>query len=342
MPANELNRFYARLADCIQNYGLFTLGEVDGRHPWPKQGVYLFFDTNEPTPYPGLPGRIVRVGSHGVAENTNSTLWSRLKQHQGSLTSGGGNNRGSIFRRHVGVSLGDPPPYWGQQKVKKPEVGASEHEHECRVSEYIRQLPFAVIGIPGVPGKNCLRAIFERQCIAYLSWAWQTGLIERGKQWLGLRTGNPQIIQSGLWNVESIWTKEQATPKAPAWPHDNTNPAKHDSEGESQTAIQKSSGNVYEDIGAESRSEMRLKAQLVAALKDLIESQRLGLMKTAEIIGLPQPILSRLLNGQFREVSVSKMFTAINSLGRDIQIAIGPEKSMGGQAAPGCTEVVHN
>ena len=342
MPANELNRFYARLADCIQTYELFTLGEVDGRHPWPKQGVYFFFDANEPTPYPGLPGRIVRVGSHGVAKNTNSTLWSRLSQHRGSLSSGGGNHRGSIFRRYVGIALGDPPPHWRNQNAKKAEVGASEHEHERRVSDYIRQLPFTVIDIPGTPDKNCFRAVFERQCIAYLSWAWQAGLIEGGKDWLGLRTNNSKISQSGLWNVENVWTKEQAPPKAPTWPHDNTNSVQHAPAGELQTAIQKSSGNVYEDIGVENEGEMRLKAQLAAALKNLIESQGLTRMQAAETIGLPQSKLSCLLKGQFRGISISKMMEAINCLGRDVQIVIGPEKQMAGPGTSGLVEVLHN
>lgn len=342
MPQNDLNKFYANLADCIKTYKLHTLGEANGRQAWPKQGVYFFFDVNEPTPYPGLPGRIVRVGSHGVARNTNSTLWSRLRQHRGSLSGGGGSHRGSIFRRYVGIALGDSPPHWRDQNAKKAEVGASEHEHERRVSDYIRQLPFTVIDIPGTPDKNCLRAIFERQCIVYLSWAWQAGLIEGGKHWLGLRTNNSKIIQSGLWNAENVWTTGQAPPKVPTWPDENPHSIQYAPEGELQTAIQKSSGNVYEDIGAENEGEMRLKAQLAAVLKSLIESQGLTRMQAAETVGLPHSKLSRLLKGQFRDVRASKLLEAINRLGRDVQIVIGPEKPMAGQGTSGLIEVLHN
>jgi hypothetical protein len=46
-------------------------------------------------------------------------------------------------------------------------------------------------------------------------------------------------------------------------------------------------------------------------------------MQAAETIDLPQPKLSRLLNGQFRGVSVSKMLEAINRLGRDVKLLLG-------------------
>lgn len=71
--------------------------------------------------------------------------------------------------------------------------------------------------------------------------------------------------------------------------------------------LEKSSGNVYEDLGFEDSGEMLVKAQLVVTIKGLIDSKGLTQMQAAEIIGLPQPKLSRLLNGQFRGVSVSKM-----------------------------------
>jgi predicted XRE-type DNA-binding protein len=104
--------------------------------------------------------------------------------------------------------------------------------------------------------------------------------------------------------------------------------------------IEKSAGNVYEDLGREDSSEMQVKAQLAATIKELIESKGLTQIQAAETIGLPQPKLSRLLNGQFRGVSVSKMLEGINHLGRDVQIVIGPEKLITDQVAPGRVEVV--
>lgn len=90
--------------------------------------------------------------------------------------------------------------------------------------------------------------------------------------------------------------------------------------------IEKSTGNVYEDLGSEDSNEMVIKAQLASTIKELIESKGLTQMQAAETIGLPQPKLSRLINGHFRGVSVSKMMEAIVALGRDVQIVVGPER----------------
>ncbi|MDL2259805.1 helix-turn-helix domain-containing protein [Deltaproteobacteria bacterium OttesenSCG-928-K17] len=91
--------------------------------------------------------------------------------------------------------------------------------------------------------------------------------------------------------------------------------------------IEKSTGNVYEDLGSEDSNEMLVKAQLAATIKELIESKGLTQMQAAETIGLPQPKLSRLLNGHFRGISVSKMMEAIVALGREVQIVIGAENA---------------
>ncbi len=106
--------------------------------------------------------------------------------------------------------------------------------------------------------------------------------------------------------------------------------------------IEKSVGNVYEDLGSEDSNEMLVKAQLAAAIKELIESKSMTQMQAAEAIGLPQPKLSRLLNGQFRGVSVAKMMEAISGLGRDVQIVIGPERFTTRQARFGQVEVIQH
>jgi len=218
MTVNELDGFYAQILNCIETYGLFTLKDVDGRHPWPEQGVYFFFDRNEPNPGLGLPGRIVRVGSHGVAANKNSALWARLRQHRGSLKNGGGNHRCSIFRWHIGTAIEGMPPSWLNRNTSNSEVARLEHKHECFVSDYIRELSFTVIKILGTPSKDCQRAVFERECIAFLSWAGQNGLIKTGNKWLGLQTVNDKIKKSGLWNVKDVWKQEQPLPCPPIWP----------------------------------------------------------------------------------------------------------------------------
>lgn len=96
--------------------------------------------------------------------------------------------------------------------------------------------------------------------------------------------------------------------------------------------IEKSSGNVYEDLALEASDEMLLKARLAFSIRELIASKSLTQMQASDMIGLPQPKLSRLLRGEFRGVSVAKMLEIIVALGRDVRIVIGPETFVGGQA----------
>ena len=219
---NNLHKFYTNINQFIKNNGIFKLAEVDGYRSWPKLGVYIFFDESEPVSYPDLPGRIVRVGSQKVNKSSkNSTLWGRLKQHKGITKSGGGNHRGSVFRQHVGFALGKRcgcfPEFWGKDKA--PIASKIElHEHEQKVSKHIRNLPFTIIAVDDTGGEENPRAVFERELIAYLSWAAQAGYIEIGQDWLGLSAKSEAIPRSGLWNVEHVWQPGDPMPLHPNWP----------------------------------------------------------------------------------------------------------------------------
>ena len=102
--------------------------------------------------------------------------------------------------------------------------------------------------------------------------------------------------------------------------------------------IEVSNGNVYADIGVEKPDEMLVKAQLAASIQGLLNTRNLTQTQAAEILGLPQPKLSRMLHGHFRGISEAKMMDCITRLGRDVRIVIGPEHRTG-QA--GRVEVVH-
>jgi predicted XRE-type DNA-binding protein len=86
--------------------------------------------------------------------------------------------------------------------------------------------------------------------------------------------------------------------------------------------IEKSSGNVFADIGFANDQEMLVKANLALKISEIIAQRRLTQMEAALVLGMPQPKLSKLLRGQFHGVSETKMLECLNKLGRDIQIVI--------------------
>jgi predicted XRE-type DNA-binding protein len=86
--------------------------------------------------------------------------------------------------------------------------------------------------------------------------------------------------------------------------------------------IEKSSGNIFADIGFANDQEMLVKANLALKISEIIAQRRLTQMEAALVLGMPQPKLSKLLRGQFHGVSETKMLECLNKLGRDIQIVI--------------------
>ena len=86
--------------------------------------------------------------------------------------------------------------------------------------------------------------------------------------------------------------------------------------------IEKSSGNIFADIGFANDQEMLVKANLALKISEIITQRRLTQMEAALVLGMPQPKLSKLLRGHFHGVSETKMLECLNKLGRDIQIVI--------------------
>jgi predicted XRE-type DNA-binding protein len=87
---------------------------------------------------------------------------------------------------------------------------------------------------------------------------------------------------------------------------------------------EKSSGNVFADLGLANADELLLKAQIAAEIGDVVKRQKLTQSKAAEQMGVAQPDLSNLLRGQFKGFSVERMMLMLTGLGRDVVITVKP------------------
>ena len=101
--------------------------------------------------------------------------------------------------------------------------------------------------------------------------------------------------------------------------------------------IENGSTNVYEDLGLPDASEMKVKAILAAKIGEIINHRHLTQIQAAEILGIPQPKLSGMLRGQFRDISEIKMLDCMNRLGHDVEIVVRKPSRSG---AMGRTSVV--
>lgn len=88
-----------------------------------------------------------------------------------------------------------------------------------------------------------------------------------------------------------------------------------------------SSGNVFEDMGLPNPAERAAKASLVVILNHVIEEQKLSQTKAAEMVGVSQPDLSKLLKGRTRGFSMDRLLGMLVALGMDISIDVRPHVS---------------
>lgn len=86
--------------------------------------------------------------------------------------------------------------------------------------------------------------------------------------------------------------------------------------------IERSSGNVFADLGLPDADAHMLKAELVARIDKIIRERRLKQVEAAKLLGLSQPDVSRLLRGNFREYSLERLLRLLARLGRDVDIVI--------------------
>ena len=101
--------------------------------------------------------------------------------------------------------------------------------------------------------------------------------------------------------------------------------------------IEKSSGNVFADLGLPDADEMLIKSRLVGKIGEIIRSRKWTQEKAAQVLGMTQPKLSKMLRGQFHGISQSKLLEYLAKLGRDVQIVVGPARRT---KKPGRVDVV--
>jgi predicted XRE-type DNA-binding protein len=90
----------------------------------------------------------------------------------------------------------------------------------------------------------------------------------------------------------------------------------------SGTTIKRGSQNVFADLGFPDAETHLLKAGLVTRIRDTISEQKLTQTEAAKRMGLSQPDVSRMVRGQFREISVERLMHSLTRLGFDVDIVV--------------------
>ena len=86
----------------------------------------------------------------------------------------------------------------------------------------------------------------------------------------------------------------------------------------------KSTGNVFVDVGFCPREaeHLRLRAKLMAALRQLIEQRKLTQVRAAELLGVTQPRISDLMRGKIDLFSFDTLVSMLAVAGMHVDMTI--------------------
>jgi predicted XRE-type DNA-binding protein len=93
------------------------------------------------------------------------------------------------------------------------------------------------------------------------------------------------------------------------------------------------SGNVFKDIGVPNAEEHLVKAQLVFKIDTILKKRGLKQVEAAELFGVRQPDVSKMLRGEFRQFSVERLLRFLVALDQDVEIIVKPHRSRNDAAA---------
>ena len=91
--------------------------------------------------------------------------------------------------------------------------------------------------------------------------------------------------------------------------------------------IQRSSGNVFADLGLTDAPDKQTKARLAFSINEILRKSRLSQAAAASRLGINQPKISALVNYRLDGFSVERLMNFLNALGRDVEIVIKRRRS---------------
>ena len=93
------------------------------------------------------------------------------------------------------------------------------------------------------------------------------------------------------------------------------------------------SGNVFKDLGIPNAEEHLVKAQLVFKIDTIMKDRGLKQAEAADLLGVKQPDVSKMLRGDFRQFSVERLLRFLVALNQDVEIVVKRHRGRSDTAA---------
>ncbi len=94
-----------------------------------------------------------------------------------------------------------------------------------------------------------------------------------------------------------------------------------------KTTHEKSSGNIFADLGLPNSEQELLKAKLTVQIHRLIKERNLTQAKAAELLGTTQAQMSALMRCRPVSVSVGRLIEFLTTLGQDVEVTVKPART---------------
>ncbi len=97
--------------------------------------------------------------------------------------------------------------------------------------------------------------------------------------------------------------------------------------------FEKSSGNVFADIGFAHPEREQLKAHLTLQIFRIIKNRGLTQVEAGALLGIKQPHVSALMRNRSGNFSVERLMDFLIALGHDVEITVKPTRKSQGQVS---------
>ncbi len=89
--------------------------------------------------------------------------------------------------------------------------------------------------------------------------------------------------------------------------------------------MQKSSGNVFTDLGfgPQEAEHLLVRADLMIAVRKVIESRKLTQAQAAKLFGVTQPRISNLVRGRIELFSIDTLVDMLAAAGLKVKLTVG-------------------
>ena len=96
-------------------------------------------------------------------------------------------------------------------------------------------------------------------------------------------------------------------------------------------AREKSSGNVFADLGVPHPEQEQLKARLTLQIYRIIKARCVTQARAGALLGIKQPQVSMLMRNRSGNFSVERLMDFLTALGHDVEVRVKPTRKEHGQ-----------